>query len=78
MTNTCLPMAAANVVTNDFWLEYSVAGAFTLHLKEHSMVAHDIKQLCYVKISGVNGRTGVSDNLDDICPVDGPVCFCLT
>ena len=78
MTNSCLPMAAPNVVTNDFWLEYSIAGAFTLHLQESSMVAQNLKQLYYVKISGVNGRTGVSHNLDDICPVEVLVCFCLT
>lgn len=45
MTNTCLPKKAISVVTNDFRLEYSIAGTFTVNLGKGSMMAQYIKQL---------------------------------
>ena len=75
MTNNCLPAATSHVVTNDFWLEYRIARAFTLNLGVGSMVAQDLKQQYYVKMSGVNGSTGVWDSLPEIHHVDVFVWF---
>lgn len=41
MTHTCLSTATTHVVTNDFWLEYSIAGEFTVNLEKGSMMAQE-------------------------------------
>ena len=45
MTYTCLLTATTSVVSNNFWLDNGIAGAFIVNLGKSSMVDEALKHL---------------------------------